>query len=180
MGRKSLRPHWWIKVRHPRLERRIWTSWNWHQVLLRTHLKYGLGHGHALMHCTRKSWIYVPLVFTRRSWHSLLSRNWTRKPPWHTIVKIWRRPLVSIAWWGWMGLLGRRNAMTRGTTRVEPGPIVHRVLGIILKLARVRNLVFTGSHFPSKTRNFLTRVAWQSMSGIARRHPHIPSTATLR
>jgi len=70
--------------------------------------------------------------------------------------------------------------MTRGTTRVEPGPIVHRVLGIILKLARVRNLVFTGSHFPSKTRNFLTRVAWQSMSGIARRHPHIPSTATLR
>lgn len=57
--------------------------------------------------------------------------------------------------------------MTRGTTRVEPGPIVHRVLGIILKLARVRNLVFTGSHFPSKTRNFLTRVAWQSMSGIA-------------
>ena len=57
--------------------------------------------------------------------------------------------------------------MTRGTTRVEPGPIVHRVLGIILKLARVRNLVFTGSHFPSKTRNFLTRVAWQSMSRIA-------------
>ena len=90
--------------------------------------------------------------------------------------------MVSKAWWRWMGwLLGRRNAMTRGTTRVEPGPIVHRVLGVILKLAtRVGNLVFTGSHFPSKTWNFLTRVAWQSMSGIARGHPHIPCTASLR
>lgn len=78
-----------------------------------------------------------------------------------------------------MGLLGRRKAMTRGTTRVEPGPIVHRVLGIILKLARVGNLVFTGSHFASKTGNFLTWVAWQSMSGIARGHPHVPSADTL-
>ena len=87
--------------------------------------------------------------------------------------------MESEAWWRWVGwVLGK--AMTRGTTRVEPGPIVHRVLGIILKLARVGNLVFTGSHFASKTWNFLTRVSWQSMSGIARGHPHIPCTATLR
>ena len=89
--------------------------------------------------------------------------------------------MESEAWWRWVGwVLGGRKAMTRGTTRVEPGPIVHRLLGIIMKLARVRNLVFNGSHFLCKAWNFLARVPWQSMCGIARRHPHVPSRTSLR
>ena len=87
--------------------------------------------------------------------------------------------MESEAWWRWVGwVLGK--AMTRGTTRVEPGPIVHRLLGIIMKLARVRNLVFNGSHFLCKAWNFLARVPWQSMCGIAGGHPHVPSRTSLR
>ena len=160
------------------MERRIRSSWNWHQVLLLVHLHHGLANWHPLRHRTihRHRRIHVPLLFAKRPWHSLKCWNWTRKSLRLTSLHVWRRTLIRKTWRIWMGWLW---AMTRGSTRIESGPKVHRVLGIIMKLARMRSLGFILSHFSSKARDFLTHVARQGVNGVARGHPHVPQAATL-
>ena len=138
---------------------------------------YARFHWHSLLwHGTREPW---PWVLTRARWsQEALLGPW--KPSMRSRAHRWRRPPKVEARAGagrlkTTGLRGLRGLTRVALARVEPGAIIHWVLGRVVLLARVGCGVprITGLGVgPRLTEGGVgrARVARQGMGGVARGH----------